>query len=71
MVALMIIRPLKRIEKGYYISADKEWEFVDQPSGWYAYSLDNDLCGPYFYEPYPTLKLLVKAVETAVKTITK
>ena len=60
----MVIKPLIRIEKGYYISADKEWEFIKQPSGWYTYRLDNKLCSPYFYESYPTLKQLIKEVES-------
>lgn len=63
----MKIRPLKRIQSGYYISNDGNWEFIQSDSSWNVYSqfsFNGKIDEPFFYESYPTLKSLIKAVES-------
>jgi len=73
----MKIRPIKNIAPGKYRSVDNEWYFIEDQRyrtnpakrQWWAYQRMHDgkfySDTPYFFEPYPTLKSLIKALEKA------
>lgn len=76
----MKIRPLRKVGKGYYISNDGEWSFIEKYLGpnkrnnpgsreWFVYQMMLDgkfyKDTPYFFESYHTLKSLIKALEKA------
>lgn len=77
MNGLMTIRPLHKIEQGYYESHDGKWRFTqklshaksDNPDNreWWAYQklIDGKFYSdtPYFFFAYPTLKSLIEALE--------
>lgn len=62
-----MIRPLKKIEAGRYLSYDYKWEFCryDSQCNWNAYYKSST--HPFFFESYPTLKSLIKKIEQNVE----
>lgn len=73
-----MIRPLKKISRGYYISNNDKWKLICYNSSWHNRSynchkielgqFDSEKC---FYEDYPTLKSLIKAIEDVESTSNK
>lgn len=73
----MKIRPIKNIAPGRYRSSNNEWYFVENKQHrnnpakreWWVYQRMQDgkfySDTPYFFESYPTLKSLIKALEKA------
>jgi hypothetical protein len=58
----MKIRPLIKIQKGFYLSYDKTKTIYCKSSNeWFASHAGENI----FYEPYPTLKSLIENLENA------